>query len=91
MRGALLATKSGVYLPPGPVLIALRGDWPHKSDTPEEQGSIEVRRQSVAAFVGWCCLSAAAGWRLAGILWPLPCRTPQAVLLLLRHHLVASL
>ena len=42
VRGALLATKSGVYLPPGPVLIALRGDWPPKSDTAEKQGSIEV-------------------------------------------------
>ena len=41
-RGELLATKSGVFLPPGPVLIALRGDWPPQSDTPEKQGSIEV-------------------------------------------------
>ena len=51
VRGTLLATKSGVYLPPGPVLIALRGDWPPQSDTPEKQGSIEVTIRCCCCFV----------------------------------------
>ena len=41
-RGKLLATEEK-FLPPGPVLIALKGDtWPPVPDTPTTQGSIEV-------------------------------------------------
>ena len=40
-RGALLA-KATRFLPPGPVLIAIKGDWPPVSDTPTALGSIEA-------------------------------------------------
>jgi len=40
-RGTLLASASR-FLPPGPVLIAIKGAWPPKSDTPTALGSIEA-------------------------------------------------
>ena len=40
-RGSLLAQASR-FLPPGPVLITIKGDWPPTSDTPTALGSIEA-------------------------------------------------
>lgn len=40
-RGALLANATR-FMPPGPVLIAIKGEWPPVSDTPTALGSIEA-------------------------------------------------
>lgn len=40
-RGSLLA-KATRFLPPGPVLIAIKGDWPPTSDSSNALGSIEA-------------------------------------------------
>ena len=50
-RGTLLASASR-FLPPGPVLIAIKGAWPPKSDTPTALGSIEaIANSCVLQFV----------------------------------------
>eukprot|EP01050_Picozoa_sp_SAG11_P011945 SAG11_NODE_1298_length_5265_cov_3.096787_7_plen_98_part_00 len=43
LAGASPIAAATRFLPPGPVLITIKGAWPPVSDTPTALGSIEVR------------------------------------------------